>query len=258
VSHPAIRVERADAVLTVTIDRPERRNAMTLGMYQAVHEACELADAEPGLRALVLRGGEDGSFSTGTDVALFREFRDGSDGIAYERAITRVVRRLEDVDVPTVAVVQGWCLGGGLLLAAACDLRIGTPAARFGVPVARTLGNCLSADSLSLLHDRVGAARATDLLLRGRVLTGEEGAAAGLLTEICPDDRIDAIVAEVVTELVTAAPLTQWAAKELTRRLRRHQVPPDDDVVGRVYGSADFREAVRAFGDKQPRTWHGR
>jgi enoyl-CoA hydratase/carnithine racemase len=257
VSHPAVRVERADAVLTVTIDRPERRNAMTLEMYGAVHEACELADAEPGVRTLVLRG-DDGSFSTGTDVETFREFRDGSDGVAYERSISRVVRRLESVDVPTVAVVRGWCLGGGLLLAAACDLRIGTPAARFGVPVARTLGNCLSAESLALLHDRVGPARATDLLLRGRTLTGEEGAAAGLLTELCPDDRIDAVVAEVLAELVAGAPLTQWAAKELTRRLRRRQLPVDDDVVGRVYGSADFREAVRAFGDRQPRTWQGR
>lgn len=257
-SSAAVRLERADAVLTVTIDRPERRNAMTLDMYQAVHEACDLADAEPGVRVLVLRGGDDGSFSTGTDVETFRDFRDGSDGVAYERAISRVVRRLEDVDVPTVAVVQGWCLGGGLLLAAACDLRIGSPAARFGVPVARTLGNCLSAESLALLQDRVGAARATDLLLRGRTLTGEEGAAAGLLTELCPDDRIDAALADLVAELVAGAPLTQWAAKELTRRLRRQQVPPDDDVVGRVYGSADFREAVRAFGDKQPRAWQGR
>jgi enoyl-CoA hydratase/carnithine racemase len=252
-----VRVERADAVLTVTIDRPERRNAMTLEMYAAVSEACERADAEPGIRVLVLRGGGDGSFSTGTDVETFREFRDGADGVAYERGISRVVRRLEDVDVPTVAVVQGWCLGGGLLLAAACDLRIGTPAARFGVPVARTLGNCLSADSLSLLHDRVGAARAADLLLRGRVVCGEEAATAGLLTELCSDEGLDALVAEVVADLLAGAPLTQWAAKELTRRLRRVARPADDDVVARVYGSDDFRNAVRAFGNGQPKTWQG-
>jgi enoyl-CoA hydratase/carnithine racemase len=251
-------VERSDAVLTVTIDRPEQRNAMTLQMYEAVHEACELADAESGVRVLVLRSAAGGSFSAGTDVALFRDFDDGSDGVAYERAISRVVRRLEDVDVPTVAVVHGWCLGGGLLLAAACDLRIGTSAARFGVPVAATLGNCLSADSLSLLQDRMGSARSMDLLLRARVLSGDEALAAGLLTELSATEQLDEVLADAVADLLAGAPLTQWAAKELARRLRRNGIPSDDDVIERVYGSEDFRAAVRAFRRKRPTTWRGR
>jgi enoyl-CoA hydratase/carnithine racemase len=200
----------------------------------------------------------DRDFSSGTDIDLFRQFRDGTDGVAYERSISRVVGRLEDVGVPTVALVTGWCLGGGLLMAAACDLRIGTPAARFGVPVARTLGNCLSADSLSLLQHRVGAARAMDLLLRGRVLTGDEALAAGLLTELSPAERLDEALAQVTADLLAGAPLTQWATKELARRLRRNEIPSDTDVIEQVYGSDDFRAAVRAFGRDGPPAWHGR
>jgi enoyl-CoA hydratase/carnithine racemase len=251
-----VRVDRDGAVLTVTLDRPQRHNALTLAMYEAVAEACRRADDDPSVRVLVLRGGER-AFSTGTDIAHFGGFTGGADGVDYERTITGVVDRLEDVDVPTVAAVSGHCLGGGLLLAAACDIRVGTASARLGVPVARTLGNCVSANSLSLLQQHIGAARALDVLLRGRVLTGEEAHAAGLLAELCADGELDAAVAGVVDDLLRGAPLTQWAAKELTRRLRRAALPPDDDVVGRVYGSDDFRAAVRAFADRSEVRWTG-
>ena len=252
-----VKVERAGAVLTVTIDRPQRRNAMTPEMYGAVARACDAADDDPQIRVLVLRGGSR-AFSTGTDIGLFVGFDGGADGVAYEQSISRVVDRVEDVNVPTVAAIAGFCLGGGLLLAAACDLRIGTASARLGVPVSRTLGNCLSADSLSLLQARIGPGRALDVLLRGSVLSGEDGFQAGLLTHLCADESLDTVVGDTVRELLAAAPLTQWATKELSRRLRRAAIPSDEDVIARVYGSEDFRAAVRAFGDKQPPAWNGR
>ena len=118
--------------------------------------------------------------------------RDGAAGIAYERRIAQVVNRLEEVTVPTVAAVRGYCMGGGLALAAVCDLRVATRSARFGVPIARTLGNCLSVNSVSVLVGQLGPARTLDLLLRARSLTGEEAAAAGFVAELCDDDALDA------------------------------------------------------------------
>lgn len=137
-------VERDGAVLTVTFDRPRHRNAMTWAMYDGLYDACEQADADDGIRVLVLRSSAAKAFIAGTDIGQFSEFASGADGVAYEERIARVVTRLEDVDVPTVAAIAGFCVGGGLAIAAVCDLRVATGTARFGVPIARTLGNCLS------------------------------------------------------------------------------------------------------------------
>jgi enoyl-CoA hydratase/carnithine racemase len=250
-------VERAGPVLRVTFDRPRAHNALTFEMYEGLHEACESADADAEVRVLVLRGAGGKAFVSGTDIAQFAGF-DGAAGVAYEHRISRVVRRLEDVTVPTVAAVEGFCLGGGLALAAACDLRLATESARFGVPIARTLGNCLSMDVFALLTAHVGPARALDLLLRARQLTGAEAHAAGFVAELVPDAAaLDAALAETVETLVAHAPLTMWAAKRAAVRLRRAALPDGDDLVERVYGSADFAAGVAAFGSGSRPEWTG-
>ncbi len=253
-----LTVSREDGVLTVTFDRPRQHNAMTLEMYDALHEACETADADDDLRVLVLRGAGGRAFASGTDIATFRDFSDGSDGIDYEERITRVVNRLEEVGVPTVAAVQGYCLGGGLALAAVCDLRVATRGSRFGVPIARTLGNCLSTNSVSVLVAHLGPARTLDLLLRARLLDGEAAHAAGFVAEVCDDEDLDAVVDDVVATLLAHAPLTLRASKLAVARLRRAQVPDGDDLVSMAFGSADFRSAVAGFGSKQAGAWQGR
>ncbi|HUQ53362.1 MAG TPA: enoyl-CoA hydratase-related protein, partial [Gammaproteobacteria bacterium] len=134
-------VRRDGAVLTVTFNRPQRHNAMTYEMYDGLFAACEAADGDGGVKALVLRGAGGKAFVSGTDIASFRSFSSGGDGVEYEQRIARVVNRLEDVRVPTVAAVEGYCVGGGLAIAAVCDLRIATRSSRFGMPIARTLGN---------------------------------------------------------------------------------------------------------------------
>ncbi|MDQ1664891.1 MAG: enoyl-CoA hydratase, partial [Actinomycetota bacterium] len=110
-------------VLAVTFNRPAQHNAMTFAMYDGLYDACERADSDDRVRVMVLRGAGGKAFASGTDIAQFRDMRDGADGVAYEERITKVVNRLEDVTVPTVAAVDGYCLGGGLVLAAVCDLR---------------------------------------------------------------------------------------------------------------------------------------
>src|SRR3954453_6543131 len=118
-------VDRDGPVLRVTFNRPASHNALTFAMYEGLHDACERADAEDDVKVLVLRGAGGRAFVSGTAIAQFEGF-DGQAGVAYEERISRVVRRLEDTTVPTVAAVDGYCIGGGLALAAACDLRIAT------------------------------------------------------------------------------------------------------------------------------------
>lgn len=251
-------VEESGGVLTVTFNRPQRHNAMTFAMYEGLYEACERADADAGVRVLVLRGAGEKAFVSGTDIQQFAGFRTGADGVEYEARIGRVLHRLQDVEVPTVAAVRGYCIGGGLAMAASCDLRIATGSARFGVPIARTLGNCLSGEVYALLAELLGSARTMDMLLRARLLTAEEAGTAGFVGQVCAEDDLDEVLGATLSDLLGHAPLSMWAAKRALTRLRRaavHHVDTDD-IVARVYGSADFQRAVAGFGTQRP-TWYG-
>jgi enoyl-CoA hydratase/carnithine racemase len=243
-------------VLTVLFNRPAQRNAMTWTMYEGLVAACERADGEDAIRVLVLRGAGGAAFVAGTDIAQFARFTSGADGVEYERRTTEILTRLAAVTVPTVGVIEGFCVGAGLAIAAACDLRIATPGSRFGVPIARTLGNCLSAGTLALISGHFGPARTLDLLLTARLGTARELEPTGFLSEITDDP--DAALAALVKQLVTHAPLTMWATKAALRRLRDASTVPDADILAAVYGSADFRTGVAAFTGKQSSNWTGR
>jgi enoyl-CoA hydratase len=240
----------------VTFNRPEARNALTWEMYDALVEVCERADASPGLRVLVLRGA-GGAFAAGTDISQFRDFRTGEDGIAYERRLDAVVDRLEQVTLPTIAEVDGPAVGGGCAIAIACDLRICSDRARLGMPIARTLGNCLSSSNMARLVDLVGTARARELLMVGRLLDADEALAIGLATRVVPAERLSGEVRALADELATRAQSTIVATKKMLLKLREHRRPPQgstDDVLAACYGSADFKEGVAAFLEKrQPR-----
>ncbi|TDD33137.1 enoyl-CoA hydratase/isomerase family protein [Saccharopolyspora elongata] len=251
-------VAREGAVLQVTFNRPRQRNAMSWEMYDGLVAACETADADDGIRVLVLRGAGDEAFVAGTDIAQFTGFTTGEDGVAYEQRMEAVLERLETTRVPTVAAISGYCVGAGIALAAACDIRVSTTTGRFGVPVARTLGNCLSMNTYSLLVFHLGPARAKDMLLRARMFSADEAHAAGFVAQLCEVGELEATAAGVAERLAQHAPLTMWAGKEAVRRLRLANLPDGDDLVRTVFGSDDFRNGVRAFLDKTPRRWTGR
>lgn len=251
-------MDRDGPVLRVTFNRPAQRNAMTWEMYDGLARACAQARSGDGIRAMVLRGAGDRAFVAGTDIAQFLAFGTGADGVAYEARMTELARGLETVPVPTVAVIDGYCTGAGLLLAACCDLRVATGRARFGVPIARTVGNCLSMNTYSLLVRHLGAARTTDMLLRASFLTGEDAAAAGFVAELSTPDNLDAAADAVVATLLDHAPLTMRATKEALYRLRTAGMPDGDDIVAGVFSSADFQAGIRAFLAKEPPHWTGR
>lgn len=249
-------VEVDGSTLCVTFDRPDRRNAMTWSMYEGLYTACERADADETVRVMLVRGAGTEAFVAGTDIEQFSGVVSGEQGVEYEKRITQVVRRLNAVQVPTVAAISGPCVGAGLALASACDLRVATTSARFGIPIARTLGNCLSSDTHALLVEQLGSARTVDMLLRARILDAEEVASAGFISELCAPEELDPVVSTLLRQLRSHAPLTMWATKESLRRLRRGD-PADDDIVHAVYGSADFREGVDSFAGKRRPNWTG-
>lgn len=243
-------------VATATVNRPEARNAMTMAMYDALAEFCAKVDADPEVRVAVVRGAGGRAFVSGTDINHFRDFESAEDGIAYERHIESVLARLEQVTVPTVAVVEGYATGGGLSIAAACDLRLCTPNAKFGLPIARTLGNCVSMPTYARLTHLVGPARAVHLIYTAGFVDGEEAVRIGLASELTDD--VDSRLPELCEQLASHAPLTLRATKIALRRLREHGIPPDEDLIRLCYGSKDFQEGVTSFLEKRPPQWQGR
>jgi enoyl-CoA hydratase/carnithine racemase len=244
----------------LTFNRPEARNAMTWDMYDALVAACDRVDDDATIRVLVLRGAGGKAFVAGTDIAQFQNFNDRDDGIKYEERLDGVLDRLERVTKPTIAQVQGVAVGGGCAIALTCDLRVATPESTFGIPIARTLGNCLSAASYSRLVDLMGPSRVKDLLFTGRLMPAAEAHAAGLVARLVHADAIERTTDELAREIAANAPLTLRATKELIRRLaaRRRLRPGDDaDVVEMCYTSRDFREGVAAFIAKRKPEWSG-
>jgi enoyl-CoA hydratase/carnithine racemase len=243
-----VELERRGPALWVTFNRPEAHNAMTFAMYESLYEACETADGDDDIRVLVLRGAGEKAFVAGTDIRQFAAFDEtGEDALAYEATIDRIVGRLETVGKPTVALVDGFAMGSGLALSATCDLRVCTPAAKFGLPIARTVGNCLSMANYARLAALLGPARLKDIIFTARTIEAEEALAIGLATEVVEPAQAEARVEELCELLASHAPVTLRVTKEALRRIRTAATPDGDDLVREAYGSEGFRRNVAAF-----------
>jgi enoyl-CoA hydratase len=259
-----VLVARDGPIVTLTFNRPEARNAMTWEMYQKLYDTCEEVDNDDSIRVLVLKGaaGKDGrvnAFVAGTDISQFTKFEGGEDGLRYEREGDQRSGRIARVKKPVIAQIQGYAVGGGLAIAAGADVRIATPDAKFGAPIAKTLGNCLSMKTYAKFMDLFGPSRLKEMIFTARMLSAEEALAAGFVHEIVPADRIEARVREQAEKIASHAPITIWVTKESVRRLQEARTLPDDeDLIMKTYGSADFKEGVRAFVEKRPPHWTGK
>ena len=253
--------ETAGPIATLTFNRPEARNAMTWAMYEALVDACERVDRDAAIHVLVLRGAGGKAFVAGTDISQFQTFKDRQDGLKYEERLDNVLDRIERVTKPTIAQIEGVAAGGGCAIALVCDLRVATPESTFGIPIARTLGNCLSGATYSRLVDLVGPAAVKDLLFTGRFVDAAEAYALGLVNRIVVADAIGEAVARLAGEIAANAPLTLRATKEMIRRVlakRRLPAGEDADLVELCYTSEDFRGGVAAFLEKRKPRWTGR
>lgn len=246
-----VHYETSGSVATLTFDRTHARNAMTWKMYDEMYDHLEAADTDEAVRVVVLRGAGEDAFVAGTDIRQFQAFETGRDGVAYNERVEKPFVRLETVRAPTITVGTGFVVGGGLAIATSCDLRICSDDAKFGIPVARTLGNLPAMSNITKLVSLVGQAHAKEMLFTARLWGAEEALAKGLITEMHPREELDARVNELCDILARRAPMTMWGVKEAVRRVVQGWTPDGEDLIETVYGSEDFREGMTAFIEKR-------
>jgi enoyl-CoA hydratase len=251
--------EVEDGVGRITFNRPEARNALTFRMYERLAEILQEAERDAGLKALILTGAGEQAFAAGTDISEFKSFSRAEDALNYEARMDRVLDTLERSRVPTIAAIAGACTGGGAAIAICCDIRIGASSARFGMPIGRTLGNCLSMSNYARLVSLLGSARVKDIIFTARLVGAGEAHAAGLLSEVLPDHAaLLSRANELAGTVASQAPLTLRATKEALRRIREKMTPQEDhDLILMCYMSRDFREGMDAFLNKRTPKWTG-
>ncbi len=254
-----ILFDQRDGIGKVTFNRPQARNAFTFAMYERLAQICEEADGDRTIKVLVFQGAGDKAFAAGTDINQFREFTTPQHALDYESRIDRVLGKLETCRVPTIAAINGACTGGGAGIAACCDIRIGTKTTKFGFPIARTLGNCLSMSNISRLTALIGPARVKDLIFTARLVGADEAASVGLLSEVVDDvAALQRRADELATLIAGNAPLTLNATKQALARLQRRLSRDEgEDLILMCYMSRDFREGLDAFLNKRPPQWKG-
>lgn len=259
-TEPELLYEQQDGIGLITFNRPRTRNALTFGMYQGLAKICAKAAEDESLKALIVTGAGQRAFAAGTDIAQFRDFKSADDALTYEAKIHAVLESVETCAVPTIAAITGACTGGGAAIAAACDIRIASRDLKYGFPIARTLGNCLSIRSLSRIVALIGAGRTREIIFTARLIAAEEALAIALISEILEEPA--AVVPrarELAKTMAGHAPLTLRATKEALRRLRQHQTGGEDaDLIALCYTSEDFREGLEAFLAKRKPVWKGR
>jgi enoyl-CoA hydratase len=253
-------VEQHGAVLQITFNRPQARNALTFAMYEGMASAIRSITPESSVKVVVISGAGEKAFAAGTDIGQFQAFKEAKDAIAYEHSISKILAVVEQCPVPTIAAVAGACTGGGFGIAACCDIRLCTADAKFGVPIARTLGNCLSLSTHARLADLLGISRVKDLLITSRLMDATEMRWAGVVTEVLADakhlsERVLALAAQIAEQ----APLSMRVTKESLLALQPLvNSELEEELFLKAYMSKDFAEGVAAFLEKRRPNWTGR
>jgi enoyl-CoA hydratase len=244
----------------VTLNRPEARNALTFAMYEGLAKVCGTIPDDGSVKSIVVTGAGEKAFAAGTDMRQFRDFSSEQDALDYETRMSRVFTIIEKCPVPTIAAISGACTGGGAAIAAACDLRIATADMKFGFPIARTLGNTLSIESMSRIAALIGIGRVKEAIFTAKLIGADDALAIGLITEIVADHAaLVARVTELTETLAGHAPITMRTVKEGLRRLRVEGAEAEDhDLVVAAYMSDDFREGMEAFLGKRKPNWKGK
>ena len=243
----------------ITVNRPEQRNAFTFEMYDRLAALCDEIDGDEQVRVVILRGAGGRSFASGTDIHQFLNFTTEADALGYEQRITGRLARVGALTKPSIALVEGYCVGGGFGLAISCDLRFCTPESKFGAPPAK-LGNIFAPGNTSKLLQQIGPSRTLDLLFTGRQVPAGEAYDMGLVNAVVPQAEIEGRVREVAATIAGNAPITVRETKKVVRRLLADQGSDwrGEEHVLACYMSEDFKEGVHAFLEKRPPSWTGR
>lgn len=255
-----VRAEQRGPVCWITVDNPAKHNAVTLAMWRELDAAIQSID--PDTRAVVLQGAGERAFAAGADISEFAQNRRSpADATAYEAAADGAFRRLQELPQPTIALIRGYCIGGGVALALSCDIRLASDDSSFAIPAAR-LGLGYSVDGIRRILDVVGVPVATDLLISARAYSAAEALAVGLVNRVCPADRLASDAGDYVAAVVANAPLTIRAAKRTISELSRRSPGPDrqacERLIAQCYASADYLEGARSFVERRRPEFSGR
>jgi enoyl-CoA hydratase/carnithine racemase len=254
--------EKDGAIGWMIFDHPERRNAVTQGMWLQIGEILEDFAKDQAIRVVVLKGAGDKAFVSGADISQFGQNRRNAAEVAASNRLTDAARQaLATFSKPTIAMIQGYCLGGGLAIALMCDLRFAAEGSSFGIPAAR-LGVGYAAASVGMLQALVGPAYTREILYTGRRFSGEEALRMGLINRLLPSEELAPYVQEQAATIGANAPLTIRAAKLASAELLKAEDERDLSVVQQAveacFDSADYHEGRTAFLEKRPPVFTGR
>lgn len=251
----AVLTSCAQATATVTLANPGKLNAVDLAMWQALAATMASLSADADIRCIILRGAGDQAFAAGGDIEEFLTRRDTVErAMAYHGQVAAALQAIADCRHPTVALIQGACIGGGLEIAAQCDLRICGASSRFGAPINK-LGFSMYPGEMEGLLRLVGAATLSEILLEGRILDAAEALAKGLVTRVVADDRVVDEVSSSARRITEGAPLVAGWHKQWMRRLQ-HDVPLSEAELRASFAflaTEDYQEGLAAFfGKRRP------
>ncbi|HCY61997.1 MAG TPA: enoyl-CoA hydratase [Oxalobacteraceae bacterium] len=254
-----VRLDRNDVIATVTLSNPGKLNAVDIAMWESLAEVFAQLSQDEALRCVIVRG-DQGNFAAGADIEEFPQVRNGTaQGMQYHRhTIARALDAIAGCLHPTIAAIEGVCVGGGLEIACACDLRIAAPDARFGIPVNR-LGFSLAPDELRHLLQLAGQAATLEILLEGRVFPAAEARDKGLLHRIVSDVPLEA--ENTAQRIAQGAPLAARANKKMVRRLTSQPPALSEQEYAEAFAilaSQDYRDGVQAFLHKTKPVFQGK
>jgi enoyl-CoA hydratase/carnithine racemase len=257
-----VAVEREGALAWLVFDHPERRNAVSLAMWEAIPACAAALDADPEVRVVVLRGAGDQAFVSGADISQFEAARTGAAAAhSYEDTTARAFAALAGLSKPVIAAIHGFCVGGGMAIALTADLRVAADDAVLAIPAAR-LGLGYHAAGIDALVRLVGPSTAKEVLFTARRFRADEALARGLVNEVVAKPSLDARVRALAGEIAENAPLTLRSVKLVVRELAKPEAARDTaamrDSIHACFESDDYREGVRAFLDKRRPVFRGR
>ena len=253
-SPPCLDLNIDGKIARVIFNNPAARNALTWPMYEELKLICDSLAKNTDIRVVIFRGAGDKAFVSGSDIQQFVDLKENE---AYEVAVDQIFASLQQLPMPTIAMIEGLAVGSGLLMATACDFRISTPEARFGIPVAKTLGNCLSPSNLSWLATHLGIPTVKKMLLTAELIKAPQLLESGFLYQTIDASEIDAATTALAQKLASLAPITQKASKLALARLLQSNLPDCTDLMRETYNSKDFREGVNAFLEGRSPKWLG-